>query len=140
MYIEKLASQIRNDVVSGLRGYHTNLSMNLKQLEDEIVAVRLSIIHEYFLKGIFPIKDLLLSINCVPVDCEALERCQCGHSGSTMVRHFQIPQLISYYGSQAIDYIGSVDRQNKFNIVSSLSEAKNLKYRKKRQYQTICLD
>lgn len=131
MYIEKLASQIRNDVVSGLRGYHTNLSMNLKQLEDEIVAVRLAIIHEYFLKGIFPIKDLLLSINCVQVDCEAIERCKCGHGGDTMVRHFQIPQLISYYGSQAIDYIGSVDRQNKFNIVSSLSEAKNLKYRKR---------
>ncbi|MGN0966096.1 MAG: hypothetical protein ACI4OP_00670 [Candidatus Coprovivens sp.] len=73
--------------------------MNLKQLEDEIVAARLAIIHEYFLKGIFPIKDLLLSINCVQVDCEAIERCKCGHGGNTMVRHFQIPQLISYYGS-----------------------------------------
>jgi hypothetical protein len=29
MYIEKLASQIRNDVVSGLKGYHSNLSMNM---------------------------------------------------------------------------------------------------------------
>lgn len=29
MYIEKLASAIKNDVVSGLRGYHSNLSMNL---------------------------------------------------------------------------------------------------------------
>jgi hypothetical protein len=26
--IEKLASAIRNDVVAGLRGYHTNLSMS----------------------------------------------------------------------------------------------------------------
>jgi hypothetical protein len=28
MYIEKLASQIINDVVSGLRGYHSNLALN----------------------------------------------------------------------------------------------------------------
>nr|DAT77813.1 MAG TPA: hypothetical protein [Caudoviricetes sp.] len=27
--IEKLASAIRNDVISGLRGYHTNLSMSM---------------------------------------------------------------------------------------------------------------
>ena len=50
MYIEKLASQIRNDVVSGLKGYHSNLSMNMDQLQDEIVACRLSILKEYFLK------------------------------------------------------------------------------------------
>jgi hypothetical protein len=45
MYIEKLASIIRNDVVSGLRGYNSNLSMNMTQLEDEIVACRLEILH-----------------------------------------------------------------------------------------------
>ena len=39
--IEKLASAIRNDVVGGLRGYHTNLSMSLEQLMDEIVDERL---------------------------------------------------------------------------------------------------
>ena len=38
MYIEKLASQIINDVVSGLRGYHSNLALNRDQLGDEIVA------------------------------------------------------------------------------------------------------
>ena len=46
MYIEKLASQIRNDIVSGLRGYHQNLSMNMEQLQDEVVACRLSIIND----------------------------------------------------------------------------------------------
>ena len=30
MYIEKLASQIINDVVSGLRGYHSNLALNIE--------------------------------------------------------------------------------------------------------------
>lgn len=135
MYIEKLASQIRNDVVSGLRGYHSNLSMNLDQLQDEIVACRLAILKEYFLKGIFPIKDLLMAINCIDVDCESLERCKCGQisEDDTLVAHFEIPQLVSDYGKQAIEYIGSTDRQNKFTIITSLSELKNKKYRKRGQ-------
>ena len=45
--------------------------------------------------------------------------------------HFQIPQLISFYGKQAIDYIGSTDRKNKFQIITSLSELENKKYRKR---------
>lgn len=133
MYIEKLASQIRNDVVSGLRGYHQNLSMNMEQLQDEIVACRLEILHQYFLKGIFPIKDLLIAINCVNVDCESLERCSCReyNSDDTLVAHFQIPQVVSYYGKQAIDYIGSTDRRNKFQIITSLTELENRKYKKR---------
>lgn len=132
MYIEKIASQIRNDVVSGLRGYHSNLSLNIKQLEDEVVACRLSILKEYLQKGIFPIKDLLMAINCIDVDCQSLERCTCGQvNDDTVVAHFEIPQLISDYGKQAIDYIGSIDRQNKFTIITSLSELKNKKYRKR---------
>lgn len=133
MYIEKLASQIRNDVVSGLKGYHTSLSMNMEQLQDEIVACRLLILKEYFLKGIFPIKDLLMSINCIKVDCKAMERCNCAIQNElgTKTLHFQIPQIISDYGKQAIDYIGSVDRKTKFTIVTSLSEFNNKKYRKR---------
>lgn len=133
MYIEKLASQIRNDVVSGLRGYHSNLSLNLKQLEDEIVACRLTIIKEHLLKGITPIKDLLMAINCIDVDCQSLERCSCEQFGNddTLVAHFEIPQLVSDYGKQAIEYIGSTDRQNKFTIITSLSELKFKQYRKR---------
>lgn len=133
MYIEKLASQIRNDVVSGLRGYHQNLSMNMDQLQDEIVACRLEILHQYFLKGIFPIKDLVLAINCIDVDCKALERCSCGKASEddTLVAHFEIPQVISYFGKQAIQYIGSTDRKNKFTVITSLTELENKKYRKR---------
>lgn len=133
MYIEKLASSIRNDVVSGLRGYHQNLSMNLDQLQDEIIACRLSILNDYFLKGILPIKDLLMAINCIQVDCESLERCKCRNVGkdATMVQHFQIPQVISFYGKRAIDYIGSTDRQYRYNIITSLTELENIQYRKR---------
>ena len=132
MYIEKLASQIRNDVTSGLRGYHQNLSMNMEQLQDEVVACRLAILNEYFLKGVFPIKDLLISINCIDVDCESLERCSCGKTSQGQpIKHFEIPQIVTQYGKQAIDYIGSSDRQNKFTVISSLSELKTRQYKRR---------
>lgn len=91
--IEKLASAIRNDIVGGLRGYHTNLSLSLEQLEDEIILKRLQILKEYSLKGILPAKDLYISINCIPVDCKDLERCRCSYNTEceTITAHFEIP-------------------------------------------------
>lgn len=77
MQIEKLASAIKNDLVSGLRGYHNTMSLSLEQLEDEIVEERLQLIKEYSLKGVLPINDLLLAVNCVEIDCKDLDRCPC---------------------------------------------------------------
>lgn len=132
MYIEKLASQIRNDVLAGLKGYHQNLSMNMEQLEDEIVNCRLAIIEQQFLSGRLPFKDLMYAINCIDVDCESLERCRCGgNTDPTMAQHFEIPQIIYNFGKQAIDYIGSTDRKLKFQIITSLAELENKKYRKR---------
>lgn len=132
MYIEKLASQIRNDVLAGLKGYHQNLSLNMEQLEDEIVNCRLAIIEQQFLNGRLPLKDLLVAINCIDVDCESLERCRCSKAiDPTMAQHFQIPQIVYNFGKQAIDYIGSTDRKLKFQIITSLSELENKKYRKR---------
>lgn len=89
--------------------------------------------NDYYLKGILPIKDLLIAINCVEVDCESLERCKCRsiNPEDTLVAHFEIPQVVSFYGKQAIEYIGSTDRQNKFNVITSLSELQNRKYRRR---------
>lgn len=136
MIFQKLASAIRNDVVSGLRGYHTNMSMSLEQLEDDIVDERLQIIKEYSLKGILPIKDLLLSINCIDVDCKALERCKCkGSDCDTLVAHFEIPQLLNDYGRMAIDYIGSVDRQVPFSYYTSSVMSSYHRYRKRGKHK-----
>lgn len=134
MYIEKLASQIRNDVLAGLKGYHQNLSMNMEQLEDEIVDCRLAIVEQLFLNGRLPIKDMLVAINCIDVDCKDIERCRCNKtSDGELVQHFQIPQVIYNFGKQAIDYIGSIDRRLKFQIITSLSELENKKYRRRGQ-------
>lgn len=131
--IEKLASAIRNDVVGGLRGYHTNMSMNLEQLMDEIVDERLQILKEYSLKGVLPVKDLYLSINCIPVDCKDLERCRCNGQDDclTPTAHFEIPQIVNDYGALSIDYIGSSDRQNPFIYYTSSTAYRYHKYRKR---------
>lgn len=130
--LDKLASAIRNDVVSGLRGYHTNMSMSDEQLIDDIIDARLQILKEYSLKGILPLRDLYISINCIPVDCKDLERCGCNDAMfSTPTAHFEIPQIINDYGKSSIDYVGSVDRQNPFIVYTSLQNYRNHKYRKR---------
>lgn len=133
--LDKLASAIRNDVVSGLRGYHHNMSMSLEQLKDDIIEERLLILKEYSLKGILPLRDLYTSINCIQVDCKDIERCRCGTSEdkcfSTPTAHFEIPQIVNDYGSLAIDYVGSSDRQMPFIFYTSSSAFRYHKYRKR---------
>lgn len=131
MIYNKLASAIYNDIVSGLRGMHGTPTMSIEQLEDDIVDERLQIIKEYSLKGILPKNDLLLSINCIDVDCKSLERCNCGKDGDTPVAHFEIPQLLNDFGELAIDYIGSTDRLLPFIYYTSSSAWMYHQYRKR---------
>lgn len=138
--ISKLASAIRNDVVSGLQGYHTNLSMSEEQLEDEVVQMRLLILKEYSLKGILPVKDLFLSVNCIPIDCKNMERCRCNTEDECLgppTAHFEIPQVLNDYGSLSIDYIGSTDRQMPFIIYTSSTAFRYHKYRKRGKHRPV---
>ena len=114
MIYSKLASAIYNDIVTGLRGYSTSPALSLEQLEDDIIDERLQIIKEYSLKGVIPKKDLLLSINCIPTNCESIERCCITDSDAKLITHFEVPQLIADFGLDSINYIGSTDRQNPF--------------------------
>jgi hypothetical protein len=59
----------------------------------------------------------MLSINCIPVDCESISRCNCGGSNDCgePTAHFEIPQLLLEYGTP-VQYIGSVDRKHPFSI------------------------
>lgn len=134
--IRRLADAIANDVRSGLRGYHQNMSMSIEQLEEEIVLMRLQIMKEYIIQGLLPIHDLLLAINCIPVDCDNLDKCSCNSQtcGSDPVAHFQIPQLLFDFGlKKSIQYIGTTDKQisfivytKPFNLLSTIQ-----KYRKR---------
>lgn len=133
--IKRLADAVFNDVVSGLRGYHQNMSMSKEQLEEEIVQMRLAVIKEYMLKGILPIEDLLTSVNCIPVDCDTLDKCKCrGTACGEPTAHFQIPQILFDYGlNHSIKYIGSSDRQHSFLVYTKpIDKIKTYqKYRKR---------
>lgn len=133
MLVSKLASAIYNDVVSGLQGYHHNPSISMEQLEDDIVDERLQILKEQSLKGILPIKDLLVSINCINIDCKDLDRCRCHSTGicEEPTAHFEIPQILNDYGDGAIDYIGSTDRMIPFRYTTSPMQNIYNKYRKR---------
>ena len=134
-HIEKLASAIRNDVVSGLKGFHSNLSMSMEQLEQDIVDERLQILKEYSLKGILPTRDLYISINCIPVDCKSINKCSCGGNLDQPMLHFEIPQILNDYGTAAIDYLGSADKQFPFIYYTSYTAFRNHKYRKRGKHK-----
>lgn len=131
-YYNKLASAIYNDVVSGLRGYHQNPSMSLEQLEDDIIDERLQIIKEYFMKGVAPKRDLLLSINCINIDCKDLEKCRCNSDGcDTLTAHFEIPQLLTEFIGGGIEYIGTTDKSTPFIYYMNPTVMQYHKYRKR---------
>lgn len=126
MIVNKLASAILNDIVSGLRGYHSNLSLSIEQLEDDIIDTRLQIINEYKQRGILPTKDLSLSINCIEVDCKNIENCNCSTSiMGTPTLHFEIPQFIE------LTYVGSIDKQQEFKFYTDSQSLHYHKYRKR---------
>jgi len=108
-----LASAVYNNIVGGLRGYHQTPNFSIEQLEDDVRDERLKLIKEYVLKGLLPRKDLLLSLNCIEVDCENLDRCRCKADADDcdeLVAHFEIPQIALDFGTDAIEYIGTTDR------------------------------
>lgn len=134
-YYSKIASAVYNDIVGGLRGYTSNPTMSIEQLEDDLAEMRLTVIKEYALKGLLPKNDLLMSINCIPVDCQNIERCSCGNSSiGTPTLHFEIPQLMTEFDG-GIEYIGSVDKQQSFVWYTNLNLLKYHKYKKRSQYK-----
>jgi hypothetical protein len=125
MELNKLASAILNDILSGLRGITSNISLSVEQLEDDIIDERLTIIKEYALKGLLPVKDLVTSINCLEVDCKPIENCNLCNSNlnirETKIPHVEIPQIVTDLGVDAIQYFGTVDRNTPFKIYTDIS-------------------
>lgn len=118
--VTKLASAIYNDIVGGLAGYSSTPTLSLEQLEDEIVEERLLVIKEYAMNNMLPKNDLMMSINCIPVDCKSLDKCPCGGNNfSKPIAHFEIPQLVNGVPGGAVTYIGSVDKQVPFKLYTS---------------------
>lgn len=117
--IQKLASAIYNDVMSGLAGITSTPTISMDQLEDDVVDERLQIIKEYSLKNLIPKNDLLMSINCIEVDCKSMDQCPCKETYTQPVLHFEIPQLVNDFAEESVEFIGSIDRQIDFKVYMS---------------------
>lgn len=117
--IEKLAAAIYNDVVGGLANITSTPTISMEQLEQDVVDERLQIIKEYAFKNLVPRNDLMMSMNCIDVDCKSLDKCPCGASYTPPQLHFQIPQLVNDFGADAVEFIGSIDKQNFFKVYTS---------------------
>ena len=116
MALEKLVSAIHNNVMGGLRGVTANLPFTLEQIEDSVVNERMQIIKEYALKNLIPISDLTYSIRCIQVDCKSLDRCPCSVDDAAKLKHFEIPQIFTEFGTNGIEFIGSTDGLVKYKV------------------------
>ena len=119
--VHKLASAIYLDIVSGLVGVTSTPTLSMSALEDDIVDEWLQIIKEYSLRNLIPRKDLLMSINCIELDCLSLDKCPCGTDFSPTQLHFEIPQIVNDFAEKAIEYIGAIDRSQEYKVYTSIS-------------------
>lgn len=117
--VTKLASAIYNDIVGGLAGYTSSPTISLEQLEDEVIEERLLIIKEYMMRNMIPINDLAMSINCIPVDCESLDKCPCDSNIGRPELHFEIPQTFTSMDKAGIIYLGTTDRTKPFKVYTN---------------------
>ena len=115
MELTKLTSAIYNDLVSGLAGFNANPTISFEQLEDEVIEKRQAVVKEMYLKNLLKKDDLMVAINCIPVDCDDPSKC-CEAPSGKVAMHFEIPQLMDDLGDEAIFYIGSTDRKHPYTI------------------------
>ena len=130
MELSKIASAVYNDLESGLSGFNANPNISLEQLEDECIETRLAVIKEWYLKNLIKPHDLMFALNCVDVDCEDPTKC-CEDSGKRSM-HFEIPQLMTDLGEDAIEYIGAADRSQQYNVYFSPIAIKMHQFKRRR--------
>lgn len=94
---------------------NANPTISLDQLEDEVTAKRQVVIREMYTKGLLKKEDLMIAINCVPVDCADPAKC-CDSSSGKSALHFEIPQLMEGLGVDAISFVGSTDRSVSYDV------------------------
>lgn len=129
MTIEAISSAVYNNVVTGLAGISSNPKISIEQLQDEVVAEKNQIMREFLLKGVLSLEELFLAINCIEVSCDYMSKC-CELQVGEKALHFEIPPIIYLNGVDTIRFIGSIDRNAKYNVYTDESYRFH-KYRKR---------
>lgn len=133
MELNKLSSAILNDLWGGNVIPLDNRSLiSQEQIEDEIVEVRSSIIREWYYKNLLNRHDLMMAINCVPVDCKDQNKCNCINiHNAKNAKHFEIPILLDGIGDDAIEFVGSTDRSLSYTLYYNKEAANYQQYKKR---------
>ena len=118
MNVNQIASAIINDLFSGNLVSLSNRAMiSQDQIADEVIETRNTVIKDWYLKNMLNLSDMATAINCVEVDCKDQNKCSCKELGVIKnAKHFEIPQLLSGLGSEALAYVGSTDRTHSYKI------------------------
>lgn len=147
MNINQIASSIYNDIWGGNIAPSSDTSLiSVEQLEDEVVDTRSAVIKEYFLKNLLNKEEVSSAINCVELDCKDQNKCPCStvSLNPKMALHFEIPQLETSLGGDAILFIGSADRKVSYKVFYNLEsleyEADYQKYRKGRSKPYVYIE
>jgi hypothetical protein len=134
MLLEQLVSQVQNNVVAGAKGITINQSFSLKQIENELISEYLTVMREYTIKGILPKQDFYRKLSCVETYCGKMEECCEDNTNikgynSTDVLKFDIPELITDFGTDAVAFVGSADLQTSFSVYFSSNSANAHKFK-----------
>lgn len=134
MTLEKIASIIYSDLYSGPAGFNANPTISMEMIEDECVEKRQVVIKELFAKDLLKPGDLAVTLNCVDVDCQNMIKCDSCYKeplAKKIQSHFEIPQLLTEVGDDAIIYIGSADGMYPFKVYYSMDGTKSNQYRRR---------
>lgn len=132
MTINQLSSAIINEIFSGaLIPLSNRALLSQEQLEDEIISERELILREWYLRGTLAIGDIILSVRCIPVQCDDMNQCPCKGLPGKITQHFEIPQLLQGLGGAALFFVGSTDKMISYKIYYDIKSLNYQKYRKR---------
>lgn len=131
MNVKQIASAVLSHIYDGLKGNVANIAVSQEQLEDEVIAERNTIIKEYIMKSVLSLAEAYNSVDCVNVECASMAKCcEFGDLGKKAL-HFEIPPVLLMNGTDStIKFIGSIDRQESYQIYTS-NDYKYHKYKKR---------
>jgi hypothetical protein len=98
--------------------YIGNANISNRQIEDEVIMHKNALLFEA--RNIMTEADaqyLIAEINCIPVECKDISFC-CKDKSDERVYVASIPQLSSVTRLPALSYVGTIDQQYPYRIVT----------------------
>jgi len=119
MTLRQIASLIRNNVVSGLKGV-TNESFSMEQLMHEVMLETNTIITKHIKERSLLVSNISQRLDGIEMKCEDTSS-NCSIGSQTYAKHVKIPKLAQFVTvEEALSYVGPMD--NSFNFKVYINE------------------